>query len=317
MAAYLDTSNSGYITKIWPAFYKWATNCAGHGTPCGVRGLVVYEGSYQAQLTNDETLSIGSANRASPCVINTKLNGAVAGMPIEISRANPSGYDGKYVVGSNPTPTTIPLLQSDGRTPFDCSGLNALVSGSLTYIGSGNYLNYMRNMSYASPSLEVAQKKMYEAFFTFGGGGMSQLNVSAPNKLGNYGGGGLLAMGDDINGYFPVGTCSSCTIADGILTLGGKVTGRFQIGQMLYGANQPSGANAVTIAGYVTGQAPGLGAEAGDKLKLSAGSVNISNARLDSVVHFTPPRLFPSLQGIADYDAEHGGNRFKHDGDKR
>ena len=169
-AAILSSSNwfanagAGYIKNIWPAFYKWATSCAGHGTPCGVRGLAAYEGGYTAPTRGgDQTLRFSSATRSRPCVLNMTSNGAVAGMPVSISGANPSGYNGTFIVGANPTSTTIPLLDSDGVTPFDCSGLGSLASGTLTYTGSANYINYMRNMSYVSPALETAQKDIYDS----------------------------------------------------------------------------------------------------------------------------------------------------------
>ena len=369
---------------VWPAFYKWATSCAGHGSPCGVKGLVAYEGGYSQPLIGaDQTLHVDSANNGSPCVLNTTTtvggvyindgrgsgwldrtpgtffsatvnlpmggtlinvpgapkilgyydyqnrnykhgyalsgsqylapttvvvaaNGAVPGMPVKISHASGSGSgtawvslnrEGgtSFIIGPYPTLGAIPLLNPDGSN-FDCSGYQTLTGLTLTYTGSANYINYLRNMSYISPQAESYTEQLYDAFYKYGGAGASQLNVANPNSVGT----GWLLLGDDIYGYFAVGTSTLSTVSGRTLTLGGNVSGRFQIGQTLFGGGLPSGRSAITITGYISGK---NGTAPGDKLNLSdASPTAIVNRPVNSTV-----TTFPLLMGLQKYNAKHGG----------
>ena len=199
-----------------------------------------------------------------------------------------------FLVGANPTQRAIPLT-IDGTKPFDCSSLGTLSSLKLTYIGSSDYVNFLRDRSYASPQISSVQKAFYNDFFKFGGGGASQLNVA------DLWGSPWRSMGDDMEGYMTVAACTKCSISNGVLTLGGAVSGRFETGTIITGANQPGGSASVTITDYISGD----GSKPGDKLSLSTGSVRMVNRPLRSTVHY-PPGKFPLIEGMHEFNLEHG-----------
>jgi len=269
------------------------------GTMINVPGNPTILGYWTSSVVNDKhgygiskSLYMPSTN------VIIASNGAIAGMPVQITNASGgswSSINGRtFVVGANPTQRAIPLT-IDGTKPFDCSSLGTLSSLKLTYIGSSDYVNFLRDRSYASPQISSVQKAFYNDFFKFGGGGASQLNVA------DLWGSPWRSMGDDMEGYMTVAACTKCSISNGVLTLGGAISGRFETGTIITGANQPGGSASVTITDYISGD----GSKPGDKLSLSAGSVRMVNQPLRSTVHY-PPGKFPLIEGMHEFNLEHG-----------
>jgi hypothetical protein len=110
-------------------------------------------------------------------------------------------------------------------------------------------------------------------------------------------------MGDDMEGYMTLATCTACSISNGVLTLGGTISGRFQLGTTITGANQPGGSASVTVTDYLSGD----GTTAGARLRLSTGSINMTNQPLRSTVHY-PPGQFPLIKSMHEFNLEHAGN---------
>ena len=299
-------------------------------------------------------------------------NGGVADMPVIISGASNSSYVGPYVVGPTVSEIGIPLLLSDGVTPFDCTSLGSIGSGAkLTYVGSANWISYAVANEYLTPLMEPYQKKFYETFYGFGGAGSSQLDLT--NRLANTD--SWMAMGDDIYGTFSVANCTACSVsAGGTLTLGGatigtstastisgriltiggaltgayptgatltgpglptgdavikiayktgattyalsktaiistpqvidaatSITGRFQVGQTLFGGGEPKG---ITI----TASGAGLGYGIGDTFTLSCAPScpARSNVSINGAWSLAPKK-FPLINGMKDFAVQHGG----------
>lgn len=277
------------------------------GTMINVPGQPVILGYWTSNVTNDKRgYGISTSLYLPTTSVTIGSNGAVSGMPVKITDASggswPTVNGRTFIVGPDTTQAAIPLT-TDGATPFDCSGLGALSSLKMTYVGSADYINFLRDSSYASPQIESVQKAFYGSFYTFGGGGASQLNVA------DVWGSPWRAMGDDMEGYMTLAACTACSISNGVLTLGGTVNGRFQVGATITGANQPGGSASVAITDYLSGD----GTKAGDRLRLSAGSINIANLPLRSTVHY-PPGQFPLIKAMHVFNVEHAaGGHLKGD----
>jgi hypothetical protein len=225
-----------------------------------------------------------------PTTLTVAANGAVAGMPVKITAAsggNWSSVVGKeLIVGPSPTSGTIPLKNGDG-SDFDCSGLGTLSSMTLAYAGSENWINYLRRMSYVSPELKKYTYDGYEDFAAAGGHSPSQLTIAGPITENT----SWALFSHDLYGYFPVATSTASTVLSTTLKLGGKVTGRYQVGQTIMGGGIPRDTTVVKILSG-TGTAPG------DLIQLSKSANVPTGVPINSVV-IGP---FPAYDAIAEWN---------------
>ena len=187
---------------------------------------------------------------------------------------------------------TIRAGATNGSMPInlDCTSLGPLSGGLLTFTGSANWINYLRNASYIAPQLETLQVAEYEAFADAGGSAPSQLSIASPNTLNA----GWLVTGSDIYGYWPMGMSTASTISGITLTLGGSVHGLCELGDIVGGANVLYNTTVISIL-------RGTGGSAGDALLLSkpvrvspAGSITCNHAGYSGVYN-----------GIMDWNKAH------------
>jgi hypothetical protein len=132
-------------------------------------------------------------------------NGAVAGMHVTITAA--TGGSWPSVVGGTYTVQSSGLSASQIPIDLDCSGLGGLSSMTLTYTGSVNYVNFLRNLQYFSPESEVATDYMCQVAGSYGGGGCSQLDIATPISIGA----AWSLASPNIYAYNPAAACSACT----------------------------------------------------------------------------------------------------------
>lgn len=286
------------------------------GTPTILGDWVPNQGGtgYALLFSGHTYASPGSTYFASGNV-TVAANAAVAGMLVNLTNSSSSGGGGtdwstlnnsgagtNFLVASSPAPTIsgFALNNLDG-SPFDCSGFKTLSETTLTYVGSANWVDFLRYQSYVAPGMRAYQKQIYDDCFSFGGAGCSQLNVASSNTINT----GWLAMGDDINGILSMAfstksslngatqtltlggstanTSTASTISGDVLTLGGTVSGQFPIGSTLVGAGLPTGDSALTVVAFISG----VGNLPGNTLLLS-GNATISVAQeIDSAFSIT------------------------------
>jgi hypothetical protein len=220
-------------------------------------------------------------------------------MTVTITAA--AGGTWSTVVGKNYTVQSSGLSGSAIPIDLDCSELGPLSSMTLTYTGSMNYINFLRNMSWATPLQEYYTNYMYTVAGKYGGGGGSQLDVATPVTTGS----AWSMAAPDIYGYFAVATSTASTIAGTTLTLGGTVSGRYQVGQTVIGMGIGQG---ITITGVLSGN----GTRAGDTLSLSSSPGTISKGE---AINGTIVGMFPSYKGAQQYNNAHGGFLLKRDFD--
>jgi len=225
-------------------------------------------------------------------------NGAVAGMTVTIRSATGGAWS--TVVGNSYTVQATGLSQSQIPIDLDCSGLGTLSSMTLSYTGSYDYINYLRNNSWSAPDVETATYQMCIVAAKYGGGGCSQLDIAGPVSPGTV----WQLTSPDLYGYNPVASCTACTVSGTTLTLGGTVSGRYQAGQTIVGTGIGT-APAITITGVLSG----TGTAPGDTLSLSSSPGNLS-AR---AIYGTNVGLFPAWNGFLDYNSTHGGFLLKRD----
>ena len=151
-----------------------------------------------------------------PTTLSSSANGAVAGMQVAITGAR--GGTWSSINGNVYTVQSSGLSQSAIPLNLDCSSLGALGQLTLTYIGSMNYINFLRAMSFEDTVNQTNYfRTMYSNAAKFGGGGASQLDIASPVSP-------LTAWsftGNNIFGYFNVGQSTGSTISGTRLTLGG------------------------------------------------------------------------------------------------
>lgn len=256
-------------------------NCALNQTaPLGF-----YEGGYNIVLAStDLTQTVTSATYASEAVLT--VGGCVAGMPVSISNATGGTWstaNGNYTVQSATSSTCTINLNS--------TGLGALTSLTLTYTGSGNYVSYLRQMSYLSPQVYNLTLYFFNQIVANGGINPAQFNMG--NTISASGGWAVFAP--DIYGYFPVARCTGCTVSGTTLTLGGTVTGIFAAGQVLLGqyiSGPGTGAanlTTVTACALGTGNQAPCGANPGDTLALSQAPVRAISSGETMTGNIAPP----------------------------
>lgn len=220
---------------------------------------------------------------------------AVQGMPITLTAITESGGTawatlaaaGNLTVGA---PAAVPqqnLTIYQNGSPIDCSSYNTLTKATVTYVGSANWVNTLRTYSYYwSGMYAQIQQVDWQNFKAAGGVNPAQSNFGSALPWS--------ILVPDSFGYFQLAACTSCTITNGsgsvgnILTLGGTVTGEFQVGQVLFGrcvTNPASSQNPTTAQTTVTALLTGTGHSSGDTLQVSqnstcttAGTVTGTNA---------------------------------------
>lgn len=285
----------------------YGLNVAGSGVAANTvtNGLVYTTGN-----TNSAGAIIGisvtGAKQAVPATtITLSGNGVVQGMQIQMS--NTTGFNGTYYVGASPTGSSFTIYTNSGlSTPLDCtaspSGFN---NSTMDYVGSANWLNFLRENSYVAAGLATYQTQLYNLVYSFGGMGASQLNLSNPDSNGT----GWSMNGNDIWGYWPLSLSSSATLSSGTLTIGGTIVGRFQVGQTLYGGGLPSqtyGGQAYTItACTLVGSSGPCGTNSGDQLTVSPSTSWTGSQSVNGVVYGNTN--FPGITGAKAYNSLHGG----------
>jgi hypothetical protein len=272
-------------------------------TGTGITGSPTVTGSYFDGSGNFIGLSLsGAMQTVGPETITVFGNSAVAGM--KISMTNTVSENGNYVVGAGPTFQTIPLLQSDGVTPFDCTTPADFNNSTLTYTNSAQQISFLVNSTYVSSQLQSYQTAMYNITNSFGGMGASQLNLANINSPLT----GWLMTGSDIWGYWPLALSTSATLSAGTLTLGGTLYGRFQVGQQLYSgalASSTYGAGTFTItACTLVGTGP-CGTNSGDQLTISPSTSWSGSQAVNGVIYL--PNGTPGILGAKAYNVNHGG----------
>jgi hypothetical protein len=238
MSSYLATALDPKVettiasdTVLWQRWNAWATSCAGAGPPCGITEIIGYEGTYSNPLARaDMTVGVTGAINGKPCVLKTKIkNGAVAGMTIGITKATGGAWS--TINGKTYTVQSSGLTENAIPIDLDCTSLGTLARATLTYTGSKNYIDVLRSASWLSPELETYAKLSYTRFLEAGGSLPSQFTIASRfSPSASWG-----AWSFDIYGYWPMATSTLSKISGTTLTVGGKVTGLFQIGQTILG----------------------------------------------------------------------------------
>lgn len=268
-SALSNITNAGNIYALnatyYPQWNTWASTCGGFGSrPSGctinlTSPLEGYEGGLQEfSQGSDVTQTIASATNASNAVLTiANANGCVTGMTVGFSNMTGGTW-------STLNSTTATVVSSTSGTNGTCTvsasgvGLGTLSSGTLTYTGSANYVSYIRNAAYISPDLQTLVGTLYADFAANGG--------AYPSQYWLGGGTPWHAVYFDDWGYFPVGKCTSCTVASGVLSLGGTITQVFRNGDTLMGQNVPGG---TTMSGCSTIGSGPCGTNSGDTFNLS------------------------------------------------
>jgi hypothetical protein len=180
-------------------------------------------------------------------------------------------------------------LDNDIDTQFAAnagSSADTLVfsSAQITYTGSYNWITYLRNLSYTAPELDAATTSLYNGLVGIGATAPSQYLMGA-QSLGFLSGSPWLVWAANIFGFYPVATCTSCTISSTTLTLGGTITGIFGVGQTILGGGTITGvatgaASNTTITSCTAVGSNVCGTTAGDTLGLSQASTVSSGQKM-------------------------------------
>jgi hypothetical protein len=261
--------------------------------------MMMYEGGYapnpltanvsgQTNSSGDIIQPIASATNAAQAVLTTSdPDGCVPGMTVNLSALSGgtwSGAAGNYIVQAATTNTCTINLNS--------TGLGTLSAATITYAGSFNWVQTLRNMSYTAPDLDTYTARLY-ADLTATGPEPLSLPVTSPSQylmgsqgIGYLGGSPWYVFATDVYGYYPAATCTACTISGSTLTLGGTITGIFASGQTLVGGGSITGvatgaASNTTITGTCTPIGSNVcGTTAGDTLSLSQSSTVTSGQQM-------------------------------------
>ena len=287
------TPTSPYTLSMYATLI---TGASGTPTLLGYVNGDQYNGGYvidgPPQYVNTTTMTF-AANGA------VAASGSMPGMTVTITAA--AGGTWSTVVGKSYTVEAVGLSQSQIPINLDCSGLGTLTSMTLTYTGSVNYINYLRNSSFSAPDQATATKQMCIVTGKYGGG-CSQLGIAGVVSYGN----AWVLADPDLYPYNPVASCTACTVFGTTLTLGGTVLGRYQAGQTLVGTG--IGATpAITVTGVITGTVRYL---------------VIHSACLPAREAFPLERSMEPMSGcfqhgtdFLDYNSTHGGFLLKRDVD--
>lgn len=169
---------------------------------------------------------------------------------------------GTHVTGQvSGTPGGAGVYSTDLGTCF-----NGTAQGgpTLNYVNSANYVNYMRQASFADPSMATYTTQLYSGLVSNGGVNPSQFNLA-----GSYGGSWFL---DSPNNFGTQGlataTCSACFISGTSLTLAG-LSGAFPSGNLVTGPYTTANSLVTSSCTPVSGAVNVCGANNGDVLTLS------------------------------------------------
>jgi hypothetical protein len=248
--------------RFWAANYQaWATSCAGARGRCPVKGTTAYEGGLGnvnfPNPTTDYTVAVSTVTNANPCILHTaRSNGAVAGMPVTIQAA--SGGTWITVVGSTYAVQSSGLSTTNIPINLDCTSLGMPSGLTLAYTGSAappGYVNFFQAKSQYLALNNNYTALLYSDLIKAGVDFPSQFTISESDFQTNI-------FNADIFGYYVLAGSSSATIANTRMTLGGTITGKFEVGDVIFG-------NEVTPGTTVTAIITGNGATPGDTLQVS------------------------------------------------
>jgi len=302
MAATFATNN---ITAQAPTlqtnftnWYTFAATCAG-GSTCTPLIVLPYEGtfSYTGQAT-DITVTSTSRSSSPPNTTFTfgiNPNGGVVGQDVKVTAA--SGGTWSTIV--NNTYAVSAVTGTTFTIPLDSSGLGALSSITFTYVNSANYLNYFRNRALLAPEVATLTGTLYDGLSKTTGWCSPNICAYSPSQFvmgqvistaASAGQGNFIMWANDIYGYLPQASCTSCSVSGTNLTLGGTVSGIFTSGLAITG----EGVNLQTITGACsqTGAGP-AGSNAGDVCPLSASLSAVSNKPMSA-------NVVPALNGLGN-----------------
>lgn len=295
MTAYMNSAtldvgtnieNIASVVAFAQQWHTWASTCSLSSRPgnCTLNvsaPLAFYEGGYAVQglpnvYSTDHTntkgeliQSITSATNASTAVLAVANNGCVAGQTVALSSLSGGTWSsaaGSYTVQASGIDTNHCAIN------LSSTNFGTLSSATLTYTGSANYVNNLRQASYTAPELDTLTTTVYNDVIANGGINPSQFYMGNAGSLSYP----WFVWAFDIYGYYPLGQCSSCTIASSTLTLGGTITGVFRVGDTLLGGGVTgigtgAGSNTTITSCTRVGSGP-CGTNAGDTLGLSQAS---------------------------------------------
>lgn len=220
--------------------------------------------------------TFGSANTTATAgwVVGAQTITVASCTGVSSGQAVADATTGKFIGDVNTCVGTSLTLKQFQNSPFALnSGSNgdALVfsTATITYTGSGAWVNYLRATSYLAPELDSLTTTVYNQVTSNGGVNPSQYQLSSAGaSIGNSN--PWFVFAPDIIGYYPVGKSTSVTIASTTATLAGTITGVFRIGDLLFGGG------ALTANSIITGCTPiganVCGTTSGDQLTLSQSS---------------------------------------------
>lgn len=280
------------------SWYTFASTCAG-GSSCTPLIVLPYEGTY-AYTGQATEITITSTSRSSSPPNTTftfgiNPNGGVVGMDVKVTAA--SGGTWSSIV--NNIYTINGVTGTTFTIPLDSSGLGTLTSITFTFVNSANYLNYYRNRSLLAPEVATLTGTLYDGLAKTTGWcspnicaySPSQFVLAQPINTASAGGqGNFIMWANDIYGYMPMASCTSCSVSGANLTLGGTIDGIFTSGLAVMG----EGVNLQTITGACsqTGAGP-AGTNVGDVCPISASLSAVSNKPMSA-------NLVPPLNGLGN-----------------
>jgi len=229
---------------------------------------MLYEGGYnETGRSVDVTQAITAATNASSAVLTvTNVNGCIAGQTVTLSSLSGgtwAGAAGSYTVQASGTDSGHCAIN------LNSTGLGTLSGATLTYTGSTNYVNYLRQSTYLQASLLTLTTTLYQDVIANGGINPSQFNLASTFGTGNSGSWYVDNPNNWLTPGYPLATCSSCTISTTSMTLGGTITGIFTAGMVVAGGSVTS--NSIVTACTPNGAGP-CGSNATDVLTLSQSS---------------------------------------------
>lgn len=241
-----------------------ATHCAINlnSTSLGTLGAATFTGSSSG--AGNLTLTVTSVTGTIAVgMALVPINGIGAGTTIASQVSGTPGGAGVYT-------TNIATF---------VSGASISGGATITYTGSTNYVNYLRQSTYVQPALYTLELASYNAVANNGGINPSQFNLS-----GGYNDQSAWFV-DPLNNWLTPGmqlaSCTACTISGSNLTLGGTITGIFTPGLVVTGGFVTG--NSLITSCTRNGSGP-CGSNATDVLGLSQSSTVASGEAMTASV---------------------------------
>lgn len=269
----LANFNIPYVVNLYSAWNTSGQTCSQVSRPgnCTINAttpLMLYEGGYnETGRSVDVTQAVTAATNAASAVLTvTNINGCVAGQTVALSGLSGgtwAGAAGSYTVQAPGTDSGHCAIN------LNSTGLGTLSGATLTYTGSTNYVNYLRQSTYLQASLLTLTTTVYQDVIANGGINPSQFNLAGSFGVGTAGSWYVDNPNNWLTPGYPLATCASCTIAATSMTLGGTITGIFTAGMVVAGGSVTS--NSVITACTPNGAGP-CGSNATDVLTLSQSS---------------------------------------------